>query len=121
MTAATYTVAIDFNDDGDFVDAGEVITSDVLKLEWRLGLAKPFDSLAAPIHARIVVRNITRSYSPEYSANPLKPGKSIRIQSNDGTTTRTHFTGFIDHIEPTSGTQGERTAIIHARGLEYEL
>jgi hypothetical protein len=121
MSAPTYTVAIDWNDDGDFVDSGEVISVDVLQLEWRLGLAKPFDSLAAPIYARITLRNVSQAYSPEYSANPLQPGKPIRIQSDDGTTTRTHFTGFIDHIEPSTGTQGERTAVIHARGPEGEL
>lgn len=117
----TYTLAIDFNDDGDFLDAGEVITSDVLGLEWRLGMAQPFDLVAAPIDARIALNNTSKAYSPEFTSNPLKPGKSIRIQSYDGLTTRTHFTGLIDRIEPQTGMQGQRLAVIHARGLEPEL
>jgi hypothetical protein len=121
MSPPSYTVALDLNDDGDFVDSGEVLSADVIKLEWQLGLTKPFDSLAAPIHAGVTLRNVSRTYSPEYTSNPLKPGKPIRIQSNDGTTTRTHFTGFIDSIEPSTGTQGERIVVIHARGTEREL
>jgi hypothetical protein len=71
---ATYTVAIDWNDDGDFTDSGEDITADVLALRWRLGMAQPYDNLAAPIAAQITVRNPARAYSPEHTANDLSPG-----------------------------------------------
>lgn len=117
----TYTIAIDYDDDGDFTDPGEDITADVLSLRWRLGMAQPYDHMAAPIRAEITVRNRTRDYSPEYTADPLLPRKSIRIQSDDGTTTRTHFRGYIDRIDPTPGAQGSRTATIHAVGPEFEL
>jgi hypothetical protein len=118
---ATYTVAIDYDDDGDFTDMGEDISADVLHLRWRLGMAQPYDSVAAPISAHITVRSPSRAYSPEFTSSDLSPGKPIRIQSDDGVTTRTHFTGFISHVEPLPGTQGERTAVIHARGPEHEL
>jgi hypothetical protein len=118
---ATYTVAIDYDDDGDFTDSGEDISADVLHLRWRLGMAQPYDSVAAPISAQITVRSPARAYSPEFTSNDLSPGKPIRIQSNDGVTTRTHFTGFISRVEPLPGAQGERTAVIHARGPEHEL
>jgi hypothetical protein len=36
-------------------------------------------------------------------------------------TIRTHFTGFVSHVEPLPGTLGERTAVIHARGPEHEI
>jgi hypothetical protein len=121
MSPATYIVAIDFDDDGDFTDSGENITADVLRLEWRLGMTAPYDSLAAPIAARITVCNLSRAYSPEHSANDFSPGRPLRIQSNDGTTTRTHFTGFITRVEPMSGDQGEKLAIIHAAGPEAQL
>jgi hypothetical protein len=114
----TYTIAIDLDDDDSFT---EDITADVLDLRWRLGMAHPHDSIAAPISAQITVRNPARAYSPEFTANDLSPGKPIRIQTNDGVTTRTHFTGFISHVEPLPGTQGRRTAVIHARGPEHEL
>lgn len=118
MPSATYTVAIDWDDDGDFTDPGENITADVLHMTWRLGLAQPYDSLAPPISARITLRNPSRDYSPEYSSHDLQPGKPIRIQSHDGLTTRTHFTGFITRVEPTPGTLGQRQTVIHASGPE---
>jgi len=121
MPPATYTVSIDYNDNGSFADVGENRVSDVLQLDWRLGMARPYDTVAAPASARITVRNINRAYSPEYSSDDLKPGKPIRIQSFDGITTRTHFSGFIDHIEPLAGNQGERLAVIHAVGAEAVL
>jgi hypothetical protein len=118
MPPVTYTVAIDWDDDGDFTDTGENITADVLHMTWRLGLAQPYDSLAPPISAQITLRNASRAYSPEYSAYDLQPGKPIRIQSDDGLTTRTHFTGFISRVEPMPGALGQRLSIIHASGPE---
>ncbi len=115
----TYTIAIDKNDDGDFSDVNEDITHDVLALHWRLGMNQAYDSMATPIAAEITVRNVNRTYSPEVT--PLLPGKRLRIQSNDGNTTRTHFMGFIHKVEPTPGTHGARTALIHAYGAEAWL
>jgi hypothetical protein len=82
-------------------------------------MEQPFDSMAAPSQARLTVRNPTRAYSPENTT--LLPGQRVRIQSNDGVTTRTHFTGFISHIEPLPGDEGQQTAIIHLRGPEHDL
>jgi hypothetical protein len=120
LSPPTYTVAIDFDDDGDFTDPGENITADVVYMDWRLGMNAPYEAIAAPIAARITVRSPTRAYSPEESLNDFSPGKPIRIQSDDGTP-RTHFTGFITRVEPIAGDQGERLAIIHAGGPENEL
>lgn len=121
MPPPTYTLAVDFNDDGNFTDPGEALAADLLHMTWRLGMAQPYDSLAAPISARLTLRNHHRAYSPEYTAANLKPGVPVRIQSNDGLTTRTHFTGFIQRIEPQTGSQGERLALIHAVGPEHWL
>ncbi len=118
---ATYTISLDTNDNGSFTDTGENRATDVLKIDWRLGMTKPYDTVAAPATARITLRNTNRAYSSEYTSDDLKPGKPIRIQSNDGVTTRTHFTGFIHHIEPLAGNQGERLAVIHAIGAEAAL
>lgn len=121
MPLPTYIVSIDFNDNGSYADTGDNRTADVLHLEWRLGMAQPYDSLAAPAAARITLRNSTRAYSPEYTTDDLQPGKSIRIQSDDGLVTRTHFTGFIDRLDPRTGDQGERLSVIHAIGAEAVL
>jgi len=44
---------------------------------------------------------------------PLRP---VRIQSNDGSTTRTHWAGWIDTITPDTNQKGERLAHIVATG-----
>jgi hypothetical protein len=115
----TYTIAIDRDDDGDFADMGEDITADVLALHWRLGMQAAHDSMAPPGTAQITLRNIDQTYSPEI--NPLQPGQVVRIQSDDGSTVRTHFVGHITHIEPQPGDQGRRRAIIHAADASWQF
>jgi hypothetical protein len=109
---ATYTVIIDDNDN---------ITTEVLRLTWRLGMERPHDSRAAPITAEITVRNPMGSFSPEVSSRDLAPGTPVQIQSTLSGVTRTHFTGSIDHVEPMTGDQGAKQAVIHAAGPEPEL
>jgi hypothetical protein len=113
----SYSVEIDYDDDGVF----SAVTADVLALEWRLGMDAPYANIAAPISARITLANRERAYSPEYASPDLLPGKPLRIRSTQGVTTRTHFTGFVERIEAQTGSQGERQAVIVARGPEAEL
>lgn len=116
----TYVVAVDWDDDGDFDDPGEDITADVLALSWRLGLAAPFDAVAAPSWAQITVRNAGRDYSPERTARRL-PGKWVRVQCRASGVMRTHFTGCIERVEPLPGDWGARTAALHVAGPERQL
>ena len=116
MPNITYTIAIDRNHDGTFEDD---ITADVIDAHWSLGLAQPYDSIADISHAEITVRNPTGAYSPE--KNALDNGTRIRIQSDDSTTTRTHFTGFVGHIDPTEGDWGEKLAVIHLHDVQVWL
>ncbi len=121
MPSPIYRVCIDWNDNGSFTDMGDNRAADVLHLEWRLGMAKPYDSLAAPATARITLRNPARTYSPEFTPDDLQPGKVVRILSDDGLVIRTHFTGFIRRIEPQTGDHGERLAVIEVIGAESVL
>ncbi len=108
-----YRVAIDRDNDGRF--AAE-IDQDVLKLRWRLGLRRAYDSMADYSWARLTVRNPRGAYSPE--RNRLDSGMRVRIQSDDGAAVRTHFTGVISHIEPDAGALGPRQAVIHLRDIQ---
>src|SRR5689334_3017741 len=115
----TYTVAVDLNDDGDFVDTDESLNMDVVSLHWRLGMAAPYDSISTPAEAQITLRNMTQKYSPEtVGALNLLPGKRLRISSDDGMLVHVHFTGIIERVEPLTGTLGKRTAVIHVAGAE---
>ncbi len=109
----TYIITIDKTHDGNF---STNITADVIDLKWRLGLAQPYDSIADYSHAEITVRNPSGAYSPE--RNSLDTGTRVRIQSNDGTITRTQFTGYIRHIDPSEGEWGEKTAVIHLQDCQ---
>jgi hypothetical protein len=117
----TYTVSIDWPDDGDFADSGENISADVLALDWRLGMSEPHQHVAPPAVARVTVRSRDRRYSPEVGTLPLTIGKRLRIQSDDGSTVRTHFTGFVEKVEPQPGAQGERTAVVHAASADAQF
>jgi hypothetical protein len=117
--AVSYTIAVDRDDDGDFADSGEDISADVLALHWRLGMHAAHDNMAEPGTAQITVRNVDQTYSPEIT--PLQPGQVVRIQSDDGSIVRTHFTGHITHIEPQPGDQGRRTAVIHAADASWQF
>lgn len=112
----TYTIAIDYNHDGDFTGTGDDITAHVLDLQWTFGLARPYDHLADTSIAQITVRNPTGTFSPERTT--LQSGTRVRIQSDDGTTTRTHFTGYINRIEPDTGEWGGKTTVIHLQDIQ---
>lgn len=122
--AITYSVGVDGDDDGvigwgDF--DGDDFTQVVIALEWRLGLAQPYDSMAALSTATVTLRNQSRRFSPEASVSPLQPGRTLQIRSHDGVTERVHFTGMIQRVEPLAGDQGQRSAVIHAQGAEAQL
>ncbi len=111
-----YIIAIDRNHDGGFEDAGEDITGEVLDLRWRLGLRQPYDSIADDSQAQITVQNPRGSFSPERVR--LDSGTRLRIQSDDGRAVRTHFIGFVRHIEPDAGDWGQKQAVIHLQDIQ---
>jgi hypothetical protein len=115
----SYSISIDYNDDGDFSDLGDAISADVLEATWHLGMSAPYQRLSEPASAEILLRNQTRDFSPEVESNLI--GKFLRIQSHDGTTTRTHFFGAITALEPEAGQYGRQRARLFALGREAEL
>ena len=118
----TYQIAIDNNDDGTFsVDEG--ISASVLRAEWELGLPSAESVLSQTARAIITVDNSVGAFSPERTHTLI--GKYMRIQSDDGTISRTLFTGAIDRIVPIAGqtTEGGQPpqADIIVLGREREL
>lgn len=121
MPPPIYTVAIDLNDDGNFTGAGEVITSSVLRAHWRLGMAAPHDTYAAPVAAEITLHDPTGVFAPENDAGSLLPGKPLRIQVTHDSVTTTLFTGFVSAVVPAAGDVGGRVATIYAGGADRWL
>jgi hypothetical protein len=114
--AINYTLALDLNDDGDWVDANEAFTQQVTRMAWRLGMAAAYDSMAAPSWGRITVNNLDAAFSPEVAA-AWQPGRRVRIQG-DGVTL---FVGIIDYIAPQGGALSPRAAVIHLCSMERAL
>lgn len=114
----TYTIWIDRNRNG-LQTSGEIITSDVIALKWRLGMTQPYDTMAPPGWAEIILDARSGGYSGTNGAALL--GCCVTVLSNDGTTTRTHFVGFIDKIVPAAGDYGPRTTRLHAQTRDATL
>ena len=70
----------------------------------------------------LVLDNRDRRFSPENedAANPLagkiQPLRPVRLTSNDGTTTRTHWSGWVKSVHPALNKYGERLVKILCTG-----
>lgn len=116
---AQYLVSVDTADNQTY---STDISADVLKLSWRLGIAQPYELVAAPGVAEITLYNKDREYSPEAAGSPLGIGRRLRLQIKPDPLSSivTHFVGFIRSIEPTTGELGERLARVRVTGIEDE-
>ena len=84
MAQAKWLVHIDWNDDGDFTDSGEDVTSDVRGL----ALEHFWDVSSGHIEAarlELTLRNDDHKYSPPNGASPLsgnlKPGRKMWVRA----------------------------------------
>ncbi len=112
----TWTISIDWNRDGTYTDE----TSKVMSAQWFLGFQQPYMGVGNDAQLTLTMRNTDKRFTPEYSSSPLYgslvPLRPVKIESNDGTTTRRHFTGWIQTIQPTVNKNGERIAKIFVMG-----
>jgi len=116
----TWTIAIDWDRNGNFTDANDDVTSRVTSAEWVLGIQRAYQDCADNSVLKLVLNNADKRFSPENGASPLAgklvPFRPIRIQSNDGVTTRTHWVGWVEALQPAVGKYGERLAYLTASG-----
>ncbi len=112
---------VDWNQDGDFSDAGEDITAYVLDAEWELGIKEPYGLLAHEQRAQLTLNNLDKRFSPEYSGGPyygsLVPQRNMLIRSVSGGTT-THWRGWVDEIQPAPGVSGALTTTLTGVGAK---
>jgi hypothetical protein len=116
----TWTIAIDWDRNGNFTGTYDNVSSRATQVDWVLGARRPYQDVAEDSVLKLTLTNTDKRYSPENSASPLTgklvPYRPVRVQSNDGTTTRTHWTGWVESIEPSVNQYGERTVEIKAAG-----
>src|SRR5262249_8106799 len=110
-----------------FTDTIDDVTAYVLSANWFLGMAGAYRDWADDSMLTLVLDNSSKRFSPEspkladqLTDNPLfglvRPYRPVRIQSNDGTTTRTHWFGWIEKVEPMVNAHGQRQCKITAAG-----
>lgn len=95
---ATYKLLIDWNGDGDFLDAGEDVTSDLLSASVVRGFVSPLARIARVGSARFVLKNLDKTYSPPLNSDVL-PRREVRYTMTYDATEETLFEGYIDEID----------------------
>lgn len=109
MSTADYDFLVDWNDDGDFSDSGEDITSRVLgtrgggiSFSYGRDVARSIGAIRAG-EVEFDVSNASKDYSPDNLSSPLTgllaPGKAVKIQATFNSTTYSLFRGYLDDYE----------------------
>jgi hypothetical protein len=116
----TWTIEVDWERTGNFNGTYDDVTSRVMNANWFLGMRKPYQDMGDDSMLELVLNNSDKRFSPENTSSPLSgdlaPFRPVRVQSNDGTTTRSHYTGWIEKIEPSVNQYGERQVKITCAG-----
>ena len=85
-----------------------------------LGFQQAYMDVGNDAQLRLVMRNDDKRFTPANGAGPLSgklaPLRPVKIESHDGTTTRRHFSGWVQSIHPAANQNGERTVAIQVAG-----
>ena len=128
---ASYTLLVDWNNDGDFTDANDDISGDTLSVTWSRGRdyasALQGRSVAGKLSAVLI--NTEGKYSPSNTSSALTgnilPGRSIKLQAGSGSFPYTfpvafndgvRWQGKLDRIKPSPAALGRKTATLTAFG-----
>jgi hypothetical protein len=116
----SWSITVDWDRNGNYNDTYDDVTNRVISADWFLGMREAYQDDADDSMLRLVLDNSDKRFSPEYASGPLygklAPFRTVRIQSDDGTTIRTHWVGWVEEIQPNVNQYGERTARITAAG-----
>ena len=112
----SWTIAIDWNRDGSYTDE----TSKVLSANWFLGFQQPFADVGSDAQLTLIMQNMDKRFTPENPTSDLygklAPLRPVKIESNDGSIVRRHFSGWVQSIHPAANRHGQRVAVIQATG-----
>ena len=127
----SYTLLVDWNNDGDFTDANDDITGDTLSLSWSRGrdYASALQGRSVAGKLTAVLINTGGKYSPSNTSSALTgdilPGRSIKLQAGSGSFPYTfpvafndgvRWQGKLDRIKPAPASKGRKTATLTAFG-----
>jgi hypothetical protein len=118
--STTWTIEIDWDRNGNFTGTYDDVTDRTVFAEWFVGARQPYQDDADDSMVTLMLTNHDKRFSPENDSSPLDgklaPFRPVRIQSDDGTTTRTHWTGWIESIKPDVNQYQKRQVKITAAG-----
>ena len=122
MPTAVYDIFVDWNNDGDFLDANEDITSDVKTIGYSRGKDDEL-SKAKVGQLTLTVNNANGKYSPPNTGSVLTglllPRRSIRVRATFASITYNLFYGYIEEIVPHPHWQEQDVVITALDGLDY--
>ena len=131
MAKATWQVLVDWNNDGDYSDTGEDVTTRTLEMEWRRGRDTSSQLTGRSVAGRLklVLNNESGDYSSFNTSSPLAgnllPGRKVRINAGSGSfpytfpivfNDKAQWVGFIERIIPIVQADGPNLAEIEAVG-----
>ena len=111
MVTATYGLYVDWNNDGDYADAGEDISADWMAIDISRGHSSPLARYPGVGRMTVMLKNAAQTYSPPTNA-AARPRVPVRLTMTYGATTKTLFAGHVESIRPTFGTRKERRALL---------
>lgn len=118
---ATYVLEIDWNNDGDFGDANENVTSDVYSVETIRGrdYASQLTGRAMPGQLVAGLKNLDGTYSSFNASSPIYgnivPGRKIRLRTTSPSAA-TLWTGYLQNILPAGSLHGAPYVTLKAVG-----
>lgn len=108
---ATYGVYVDWNNDDDFDDSGEDLSTLFSSANIQRGFNDSLSRMVAVGRATTRFNNEDKSLSPPLEADVL-PRRPMKLEMTYDSTTKALFTGFTDSIEADPGERGGRMVTI---------
>jgi hypothetical protein len=110
-----WQVRIDWDNNLNFTDLYDDISSDIIEMSWHVGFSKPYETVITEIPARIVVVNDDGKYNPENTSSPIfgkiLPWRRVEI-AKDGTIMYAGWLYTIDSSWQSAGPQTGKTRAI---------
>ena len=130
MATTNYNLYVDWNNDGDYADSNENLTSYIQNIEWERGrdLANNLTGSSVSGILKVVLRNTTNIFSSFNSDSALfgsiLPSRKVKLQMGGGsfpytfpvTFNQDQWTGYLESLVPFPDMQGNNIAILTAVG-----
>ncbi len=119
MQVAGTTIPTAYN--AGSADRYDNLTAYVKESDLVLGMRQAYQDVASKATCDVTINNVDKTFSPENTSSPLSgyiaPYRPVQIQSvvDNGTPT-THFTGWVETLQPDVNQYGKREVTIKSAG-----